>query len=148
DRVHDAARNAPSGSNRQPWKFILVTDEKLKEKLVTFCHGQAFLAQAPVVIAACGRDIEFDRGDWMGKYSMLVDVTIGMDHFILAARAEGLGTCWIGSFNNDQVKGLLGVPDRWEVVALTPLGYPEGDPFGETHDRKPLSEIVCVNHWE
>jgi len=147
ERVLDAARIAPSGSNRQPWKFIVVRDAKLKDKLVISCHDQRFLAQAPVVIAACGRDIEFDRGDWMGEHSMIVDVTIAMDHLILAARAEGLGTCWIGSFNNDQIKELLHVPDRWEIVALTPLGYPDGDAFAETTDRKPLKEIVCENRW-
>jgi len=79
---------------------------------------------------------------------MIVDVTIAMDHLILAARAEGLGTCWIGSFNNDQIKELLGIPGGWWVVALTPLGYPEGEPFAETTDRKPLGEIVSENRWE
>jgi nitroreductase len=148
ERVLNAARIAPSGSNRQPWKFIVVRDERLKEKLVPSCHGQRFIAQAPVVIAACGRDITFDRGDWMGQCSMIVDVTIAMDHLILAARAEGLGTCWIGSFGNDQLKELLGIPDGWWVVALTPLGYPEGEVFAESTDRKPLEEIVCADRFK
>jgi nitroreductase len=146
-RVLDAARVAPSGSNRQPWRFIVIRDQGLKSRLVNSCHGQRLIAQAPVVIAACGRDIAFDRGDWMGQCSMIVDVTIAMDHLILAARAEGLGTCWIGSFNNDQIKALLGIPEGWWVVALTPLGYPEGEAFAETTDRKPLEEIVCEERW-
>jgi len=147
-RVLDAARIAPSGSNRQPWRFIVIRDQALKDRLVPSCHGQRFIAQAPVVIAACGRDINFDRGDWMGQCAMIVDVTIAMDHLILAARAEGLGTCWIGSFNNDQIKELLGIPDGWWVVALTPLGYPGGAAFAETTDRKRLDEIACENRWQ
>jgi nitroreductase len=148
ERVLDAARIAPSGSNRQPWRFIVIRDPALKVRLVPSCHGQRFIATAPIVIAACGRYIDFDRGDWMGDSSMLVDVTIAIDHLILAARAEGLGTCWIGSFNNDQLKALLDVPDGWEIVALTPLGYPDGEPFVETADRKPLSEIACEDRWQ
>ncbi len=147
-RVLDAARIAPSGSNRQPWRFIVVSSPELKQGLVSACHNQRFIAAAPVVIAACGRDIQFDRGDWMGDYSMIVDVVIAMDHLILAARAEGLGTCWIGSFSDEEVKATLRVPEGWHVVALTPLGYPEGDAFVETADRRPLGEIVCADAWD
>jgi len=148
ERVLNAARIAPSGSNRQPWRFIVIRDPAVRERLVPSCHGQRFIAAAPIVVAACGRYIDFDRGDWMGDSSMLVDVTIAIDHLVLAARAEGLGTCWIGSFNNDQIKELLDVPDGWEIVALTPLGYPDGSAFTETADRKPLSEIVCEDRWQ
>ena len=146
-RVLDAARIAPSGSNRQPWRFIVVRDRELKKRLVPLCHDQRFVAEAPVLIAACGRDIEYDRGDWMGEYAVIVDVTIAMDHLILAARAEGLGTCWIGSFSDQQVKAALGLPEGWHVVALTPVGYPDGEVFVETTDRKPLEEIVCEDLW-
>jgi nitroreductase len=146
-RVLDAARIAPSGSNRQPWQFILVSDPELKQSLVSACHNQRFIAAAPLVIAACGYDIEFDRGDWMGRYSSVVDVTIAMDHLILAARAEGLGTCWIGSFSDEQVKAILRVPEDWHVVALTPLGYPQGEAFAETTGRKPLEEMIHYDTW-
>ena len=146
-RVLDAARIAPSGSNRQPWRFVVVKDPKLRQSLVSACHQQLFIATAPVVIAACGRDIAFDRGDWMGEHALLVDVAIAMDHLILAARAEGLGTCWIGSFSDEQVKGILRVPQDWHAVALTPLGYPKGDAFVETTDRKPLAEVIHHDTW-
>lgn len=146
-RVLEAARVAPSGSDRQPWRFIVVKDARLRKRLVPACHDQPFITTAPVVIAACGRDIHFDRGDWMGEYSVIVDVTIATDHLILAARAEGLGTCWIGSFSDDEVKAILGVPQGWHVVALTPLGYPKGDAFVEVTGRKPLQEIVCYDTW-
>jgi len=147
-RVLEAARIAPSGSNRQPSRFVVVRTPQLRQALVAACHQQAFIATAPVVVAACGCDIQYDRGDWMGEHAVIVDVAIAMDHLILAARAEGLGTCWIGSFSDEQVKAILRIPEGWHVIALTPLGYPKGDLFVETTDRKPLQEIVFYDMWK
>lgn len=148
-RVLDAARLAPSGRNRQPWKFIVVRSQEVKEKLVPLCNGQRFIAEAPVVIVACGRDIKYNRGGYMGRYSMLVDVSIAFTHLILAARAEGLGTCWIGAFDNEGIKELLDIPGEWDVVVLTPLGYPrDPEAFRETRSRKPLDEIVSEDRFE
>ena len=78
-----------------------------------------------------------------------MDATIAFTHLILAARAEGLGTCWIGAFDNERVKEILGVPEGWNVAALTPLGYPaEGEnAFRETTNRKPLEEIVSTDKF-
>ena len=146
-RVLNAARIAPSGSNRQPTRFLLVRDGKCKQALAPLCHGQRFVAEAPVVVVACGRDIQYNRGGYMGEMAMLVDVAIAFDHLTLAARAEGLGTCWIGSFDNDGIKRLLNVPEDFQVVALTPLGYPQGDPFVETTDRLPLGKLVHEEAW-
>jgi len=140
-RVLDAARIAPSGSNRQPWKFILVREKGLKDELVPLAGGQKFIAEAPIVVVACGIDIRHNRGGYMGDMSMLVDVAIAFDHLTLAARAEGLGTCWIGSFDNNGIKDLLKIPQDANVVALTPLGYPRGV-FAEPGPRKGLKEIV------
>lgn len=146
--VLNAARIAPSGNNRQPWKFIVVKDEEKIKKLAQLCHHQSFIAQAPVVIAGCGRNIHYNRGEWMGDYSFIVDVAIAFDHLTLAARAEGLGTCWIGSFDNQKIKKYLGIPDDYNVIALTPLGYPESETvFCETNDRLPLEEIVFYEEW-
>jgi len=78
---------------------------------------------------------------------MLIDVSIAFTHLLLAARAEWLGSCWIGDFDNDELKGLLGVPEGWEVVAVTPLGYPEGDLFKEPGNRKPLSDITSTDRF-
>jgi nitroreductase len=147
NRVLDAARIAPSGSNRQPTRLIVVQDEKIKQDLVPMCHDQAFIATAPVAIVACGRDIKYNRGEWMGRYAMIVDVVIAVDHLTLAARAEGLGTCWIGSFSNAALKEYFQLPKDVDVVALTPLGYPEGDPFTGPEGRKPLEEFVCWDRW-
>lgn len=147
DRILDAARIAPSGSNRQPTRLIVVRSQKVKHDLVPMCHDQAFIATAPVVVVACGRDIKHNRGEWMGRYAMIVDVAIAVDHLTLAARAEGLGTCWIGSFKNAALKEYFGLPEEVEVVALTPLGYPQGSPFADPEGRIPLAEFVYWDRW-
>jgi nitroreductase len=149
ERVFDAARIAPSGSNRQPWRFIVVSEESARQELAALCEEQRFVAEAPLIITACGFDIKYNRGGWMGKGSVLVDVAIAMDHLTLAARNEGLGTCWIGSFDNEGIKAFLGIPKTVQVVALTPLGYPK-DPaiFRSTKARKSLAEIVCKERWD
>lgn len=146
--ILNAARIAPSGSNRQPWKFIVIRDPARKHRMVEICEDQAFIAEAPVVIVACGRDIKFNRGGYMGAMSMLVDVSIAFDHLILAAREKGLGTCWIGSFDNAEAKEFLKVPKDYEVVAITPLGYPASDTaFHPETTRKELLEIVSLEQF-
>lgn len=147
NRILEAARVAPSGSNRQPWKFILVKDETLKQKMVSACNNQKFVADAPLIVVACGQRLPINRGGYMGEMSTLLDVSIAFTHLILAARAEGLGTCWIGAFNNKEIKKLLKVPDEYQVVAATPLGYPSEDVFTEPRNRKSLDEIVSMNRF-
>lgn len=146
-RVLEAARLAPSGNNRQPWKFILIGDQNIKRRLVPLVHYQSFVAEAPLVVVTCGKNIHYNRGDYMSDLSMLVDVSIAVDHFTLAARAEGLGTCWIGSFDNCRIKQYLGVPHDFEVVALIPIGFPKGEVFIESTNRKDLSQIVCYERF-
>lgn len=147
-RILDAARIAPSGSNRQPWKFIVVKDHAIREKLVGACNNQKFLAEAPAVVVACSLKITSNRGGYMGEHSVLIDVSIAFDHLILAARNEGLGTCWIGAFENTAVKEILHVPEEAQVVAITPLGYPEDDnAFQSVSHRKAMEEVIVYDRW-
>jgi len=144
--ILSAARLAPSGNNAQPWKFIIVTDEELKLKLVQACKNQKFIAEAPIVIVGCGfpDDAYATIGGYMnGCY---LDVAIAMDHLILAATSAGLGTCWIGAFKEEKVKEVLSIPPDAKVVALTPLGYPEEIP--QKLSRKDLAELVCYDKFE
>ena len=142
-RVVEAARLAPSGKNLQPWKFIIVRDKVLKEKLAHASAEQFFIAKAPVIIVGCGfPDNCYAR---MGRYmkSWPVDVTIALEHLILQAQEEGFGTCWIGSFEEEEVKAILNIPRNVRVLALTPLGYPdETPPFRK---RKNLEEIISFD---
>ncbi len=142
-RVLEAVRLAPSGSNRQPWKFIVVQDQEVKRRLVRACANQRFIATAPVVIAGCG--LMPDRIMSCGIPGDPVDVAIAMEHLALAATAEGLATCWIGAFSQDEVREVLGVPPTARVIDLMTLGYPADGPHPKT--RKPLSEIITLNYW-
>jgi nitroreductase len=151
ERILDAARIAPSGSNRQPWLFILVRDSEVKRRLAEYCSNQMFIAEAPVVVVVCGFNIHYNRGGYMGDMSMLVDCSIATTHLILAARAEGVGSCWIGAFDNTRIKKLLGIPEDVNVVAVVPLGYPkEGEAFRDvsTEERKQLNELVRLDRFD
>jgi nitroreductase len=144
--VLDAMRLAPSGKNAQPWRFIVVRDAGLKEKLVEACNGQRFVGEAPVVVVGCGW--EQKAYSKMGGYwnSLSVDVAIALDHLALTAVAEGLGTCWIGSFKEDTVREILGIPQEVKVIALMALGYPAVEP--EAKPRKSLEEVVVFDSWD
>lgn len=142
-RVLEAARLAPSASNRQPWKFVVVRDLNKRRELAKAARGQAFVGEAPVVIV--GVALEPERVMSCGVPAYAVDLAIALTHIILAAQTEGLGTCWIGAFSQEEVKRILEVPDSCKIVALMPLGYPQDVPRLTT--RKPLDDIVCYERF-
>jgi nitroreductase len=142
--VLEAARLAPSGSNRQPWRFVVVRDAALRTRLVEACNGQAFVGTAPVVIAACGTMP--DRMMSCDVPGDPVDVAIAIDHMTLQAAELGLGTCWIGAFKQDAVRKVLGIPADAKVIEVLTLGHP-ADKAPEAKKRKALSEIVCWDRW-
>jgi len=142
--VLEAGRLAPSASNRQEWRFIVVKDTETKKKLAEAANSQSFVAEAFVVIAACAKTDEHVMS--CGQACYPIDVAIALDHMTLAAVELGLGTCWIGAFNEGKVKEILGVPAEIRVVALMPLGYPY-DSSVTNKKRLPLNEIVKYEHW-
>jgi nitroreductase len=136
-RVLDAARLAPTAANRQPIHLYVVRSEEVRRRLLS-AYSQEWFAGAPVIICVCGRPSRaWSR--MYGKNYADVDATIAMDHLILAATAEGLGTCWIGAFRPERLREVLGIPGDLEPVALTPLGYAASQP--SPTPRKPLDEI-------
>jgi nitroreductase len=144
NRILNAGRLAPSGSNRQQWKLVVVRNAERRKKLVPACSNQEFVGQAPVVIAGVG--LTPDRIMSCGVPGDPVDVAIALEHVALAATAEGLGTCWIGSFEQDKIRTLLGIPANAKVIEVMTLGYPEDHPGPKT--RKPLKELVCYDQWQ
>ena len=137
-RVLEAARIAPSAANRQPWHFYVVREPETRAELMQ-AYAQKWFVEAPVIICACTRPEEaWQRRD--DKNYADVDLSIAMDHLILAATAEGLGTCWIGAFKPEKLREVLAIPPQLEPVALTPLGYPASEPKPTT--RKSLDQIV------
>jgi nitroreductase len=145
NRILEAGRNAPSAKNIQPWHFVVIKNPEIKEMVAEACRAQRFMAEAPVIICGCAlEDIAWGR---MGGYmsSFAVDLAIAMEHMILAAANEGLGTCWIGAFVEKDVKKILGIPDNVRVVALTPVGYPAEEP--RDRGRKLLKDIVSYDKY-
>ena len=135
-KVLEAARVAPSASNRQPWHFIVVRDEATRKKVA---GTQTWASVAPMIIVAMG-DKESAPSWWRN------DVGISFEHVVLAAADLGLGTCWMGSYLRDEeIRGILGVPEKWNVAAITPLGYPAESP--PDRGRKPFAEMWSQDRW-
>lgn len=147
-RILEAGRLAPSARNMQDRRFVVVKDPDLRRRLAEAARNQEFIGQAPVVIVACGTS---DYVMTCGQLTYPIDVAIAVDHMTLAAVEEGLGTCWIGAFYEDNVKEILGIPQNIRVVALLPLGYP-AEPAKTVEavpkPRKSLGEIVVYDRWE
>lgn len=144
ERVLEAARLAPSGANRQTWKFIVVEDVNMRQALAMNTRGHYWVARAPVIIAAVATDPTVMTGSREPAHR--IDIAIALDHVTLAAHALGLGTCWIGAFDQRAAEDLLGVPDGMEVVLLMTLGYQKAP--GVDRGRKPLSEIIAYEKFD
>jgi nitroreductase len=143
-RILDAARMAPSARNGQEWRFVVVRDRAMRERIAVEAARQPFIGAAAVLLACCAQtDGRIMR---CGQPAYPIDVAIATDHLTLAAAALGLGTCWIGSFDETLVKQLLGIPSEVRVVQLMPLGYPV-DPVPVTKGRLRQEEIVHQERW-
>ncbi len=143
-RLLEAARLAPSASNRQEWRFVVVRDPEKRKALGQAARGQTFVGEAPVVLACCAETD--DHVMTCNQRCYPIDVAIAIDHITLCATAEGLGTCWSGAFHEDQVKQILGIPADIRVVELLPLGYPQNPSPVDKH-RLPLADIVKYERW-
>ncbi|MBA7572808.1 NADH dehydrogenase [subsurface metagenome] len=142
--ILESARWSQSAKNIQNWKYVVVRDKSVRQKLMTAAKGQQFVAEAPVVIVCCGLDPDYVMTCGQPAYSL--DVAISMENMSLTAHELGLGTCWLGAFYEDEVKSVLGIPKTdVRVVGMLTLGYP-GDSPNPKH-RKSLNDIVCYEKW-
>ncbi|MCW3998203.1 MAG: nitroreductase family protein [Candidatus Bathyarchaeota archaeon] len=138
NQIFEAGRNAPSAANMQPIHFIILKNNEVKKKLSSIFSR--FLKDAPVVIVGCANVKAILTGKWA-----VVDTTIAMQNMAIAAWALGVGSCWIGSFNENKVKKTLNIPDNWKVVALITLGYPAEQP--KQRKKKPLEKMFSYNSF-
>jgi nitroreductase len=142
-QVLEAARLAPTACNRQPFQIVVIHTAGRQAELKRIYKANWFV-QPPLVLCACGLPMQ----NWVrrdGKNYNDVDVTIAMDHLILAAANLGLGTCWIGAFDPAAAREVLGLPLEVEPLAFTPLGYPADQP--KPKERKALSDLVRYERW-
>ncbi len=142
-RVLGAGRIAPTAANLQPIHLILVTDADTRTRLKA-AYSRDWFHTAPAILVGCVEPAKawqrvdgFNAGD--------LDMAIVMDHIILAATEEGLGTCWVVAFDETKTKEILGIPAEVRVVAMTPLGYPAADP--RPFARKRLEDLLHRERW-
>jgi nitroreductase len=142
-QVLEAARLAPTATNRQPFQLIVIRTAGREAELGCI-YKRDWFVQAPLIICICGIPAQgWTRRD--GRNYTDVDVAIAMDHLILAATDVGLGTCWVGAFDPTAAREVLNLPDGVEPIAFTPLGYPADQP--KPKKRKALSELVRYERW-
>ncbi len=152
-RCINAGRLAPSASNSQPWRFIVVDDPKLKDEVARNTFGplksfNKFVPQAPVIIAIVlekPKIITELGGRIKNKEYPLIDIGIAAEHICLQAAEEGLGSCMLGWFNEKAVKSLLNVPVNRDIPLLITIGYtPEGYSL-RTKSRKGMDDVLSYN---
>ncbi|KAF0221808.1 MAG: hypothetical protein FD174_139 [Geobacteraceae bacterium] len=143
----DAARLAPSWKNMQCWRFLVLTAAEKREALLTAFPddnpGKKAIASAPVVVVVCADPAE--SGVENGIEYFIADAAIAFEHLCLAAQSLGLGSCWMGWYDEVLVKAAVGVPAGFRVVGITPLGYPDQEP--NPRPRKALADIAYFNEW-
>jgi len=142
-KVLEAARLAPSARNAEDYQLVIVADEKIKKTIASEATTESFIAAASVIVVAVALNPEYVMPGGVPAHP--VDIAIAVDHVTLVAVEEGLGSCWIGAFDQGRIKEILGIPDKYEVVVLLSLGYPAESPEGRS--RKPLNEVISHNRF-
>ncbi len=143
-RIFEAGRLAPTARNQQDWRILIVSDPQVKDRLVNESSPhQSFLKQAPFILAACALNPDYVMR--CGHPAYLIDLSIVLDHIALQAVREGLGTCWIGSFDETKAKIVLQVPAPVRIVELMSLGYPARLP--DPRERKPAADLYKWECW-
>ena len=151
----EAARLAPSACNSQPWKFIVVDDRELKDRLCDVAFSgvysmNSFCKMAPAIVVVVSEKPKFLArigGMFRGTKYYLIDIGIAGEHLVLMAEELGLGTCWIGWFNEPAVKSILNIPKRKKIDIIIALGYYDRDKLGPGHDREPINRIASFNSY-
>ncbi len=158
-KILEAGRLAPSSSNRQAWHFVVVDDEnlikKIPEEVVIGTKSIiSWIKNAPLVIIGCyTKAITHFAAQLYGHENHLIDISIAMTHMVLEATELGIGSCFVGWFNEKHLKALLKIPVRWRIAILVVFGYPKNPSTSEgiggikPRSRKELKEIVSYNEW-
>lgn len=143
-RILNAGRLAPSAANRQPWTFLVVSSEEKLEKVRT-CYQKPWFKQAPHILIIIGDKTKSWVRSYDGYNSIETDLTIAMDHIILAAEYENVGTCWIEAYDYKILSDAIGLKENEVVFSITPLGYQNKDYQKHGNKvRKPLEEVVKI----
>jgi len=144
NRILNAGRLAPSAANRQPWTFLLVSSKEKLDK-VRPCYNKQWFQEAPHILIIVGDKTKSWVRPADGYNSIETDLTIAMDHIILAAEYENVGTCWIEAYDPQILSDAISLKENEVIFSITPLGYPnKGYQKHCNKERKPLEEIVRI----
>jgi len=138
-QILEAGRQAPSAVNRQPIRFVVVNEHDMMKNLCDNLINR-FVKYAPVAIVGCADVKSLLTGKWA-----VVDTTIAMQNMVIAAWTLGIGSCWIGACNEEKVKELLKIPDKWKFVALVTFGYPAEQP--KPRKKKQFEKLFSFNSF-
>ena len=138
EKIIEAGRQSPSAANRQPYHFIIVTDQEIKKEISGIFSR--FIRKAPIIIIGCANPNARLTGNWA-----TIDTTIALENMVLTATSLEIGTCWIGSFDEQKIKEKLNVPENWKIVALISMGYPEENP--KPRKKKETTELFSYNKF-
>ena len=144
-KILEAGRLAPSANNLQDWFFVVVKDQEKKDKLIEAAFDQSFVGEASVVIAVCADLRLADRHSTRHgqDFSMIQDTAIATTQMWLAVTSLGLGACWVGAFDEEEVKQVLNLEEHLRPVALLPIGYPTESPSPTPRRKiKEISKII------
>lgn len=152
----EAARLAPSGDNTQPWRFIVVKSEENRQKLAEVSHKQKWMVTAPVFIVCVADircrindsiEIEITEDSPQPEVKKIIrDTAIAVEHIVLEAENQGLSTCWIGWYTQQEIRPVLNIPSDKYVVCVLTVGYSAETP--KPRPRKKLEEMVRYEKWQ
>lgn len=152
--ILESGRIAPSGSNTQPWHFIVIKSEEMRKKVSYVCHDQKWMLQAPVFIACVADircrikegDISINEKSSENEVKLIIrDTSLAIENMMLQASEAGLGTCCVAWFTENEIRPVLNIPDDKYVVAVITVGYSDEQP--KMRPRKSLEEIVHYEQW-
>ncbi len=143
DSLLEAARLAPSASNKQTWHFVVIKDLEKRKQLTKICRGQKFVSEAPITIVICITNLDYVMT--CGQTAPIIDGAIAGEHIVLQAAEMGLGTCWIGAFYHDKMAELINLPKDYQIVGLLPVGYPATEKG--SRNLKTMEEIVLYDSF-
>jgi nitroreductase len=143
-QILEAGRLAPSAKNRQPWRFIVIQDYDKRCAIEKACYGQEHVRKAAAVIACCSTNVDYKMPN--GQLSYPIDISIAASFMMLQAVRDGLGTCIVTTFDEQQIKDIITAPYLMQVVLLLLVGHPVAEAT-EPEIRFPLARISSFDHW-
>jgi len=144
ERILEAGRLAPSAKNRQEWRFVVVQKKEIRQKMMEAAFGQEYVGQAPAIVAVCTTNIDYRMPN--GQLAYPIDLTFAAAQIVLQAVHEGLGTCCLTTFDEQEVRDILTVPFSMRVLLLILIGHASGAEEEQT-TRKTLKQISSKDHW-